>query len=82
MPSFSRTALKLRSRPMLWIENTLMVEMLPPEFAARYLDFAGRMAQADSPLAMMASHERSVRAWRGGPSFPWTERVRMYEVTG
>jgi hypothetical protein len=46
----------------VWIENILMVEVLPPDFAARYLDFAGRMGRAESALAMMASYERSVGA--------------------
>ncbi len=30
----------------LWVENTTMVEVLPAEYAAEYLDFAGRAARS------------------------------------
>lgn len=35
----------------LWVENTTMIEILPPEHAAEYLDFAGRAVAAFSTAA-------------------------------
>lgn len=42
----------------LWVENRFLVELLPPAFAARYLAFAERVASANAPSALMASHAR------------------------
>lgn len=46
----------------VWIDNRFLVELLPPEFTARYLDFADQIARSDSPWTLMASHERPVPA--------------------
>jgi hypothetical protein len=40
----------------LWVENRWLVELMPPAFAARYLAFAGKLAAALDPSAMMTSH--------------------------
>jgi hypothetical protein len=44
-----------------WIENRLMVEFLPPAFAARYLQFTGGFT-AENATARMASHKPKVLA--------------------
>jgi hypothetical protein len=44
----------------LWIENRFMVELLPPDFAATYLRFAGRFTAARDAAVLMASHEARV----------------------
>ena len=46
----------------VWVDNRFLVELLPPEFAARYLDFADRVTRSDTPWSLMASHERPVAA--------------------
>ena len=46
----------------LWIENRILVELLPPTFASRYVDFANQVAAANSPSDLMASHAREVAA--------------------
>jgi hypothetical protein len=46
----------------LWLENRFLVELLPPEFAARYVSFAAEITQADHPSILMRSHERPVFA--------------------
>ena len=43
----------------LWIENHYLVELLPPDFAAQYLNFTGRFIDSESPTELMASHARS-----------------------
>ncbi len=58
----SRRPIRAAIAPEVWIENNLMIKVLPPDFAGRYLNFADRMCQVDSLLAMMASQERSVGA--------------------
>lgn len=40
----------------VWVENRFMVEVLPPDFAARYLSFTGQFAGAQDMGALMASH--------------------------
>lgn len=44
-----------------WVENRLMVELLPPDFAATYLAFTSR-ASAGDPAAIMAGHMSKVLA--------------------
>jgi hypothetical protein len=38
------------------------VELLPPDLAARYLQFTGRFKAGDNPAALMAHHESKVLA--------------------
>ena len=45
-----------------WVENRFMIELLPPDFAARYLAFTGRFIATDKPADLMASHQRPVPA--------------------
>ncbi len=40
----------------LWLEDSFMVEVLPPALAARYLAFTNRVVSAPAPSALMASH--------------------------
>jgi hypothetical protein len=40
----------------LWLEDRLLVELLPPALAARYLAFAAQLSAAADPGALMASH--------------------------
>jgi len=42
----------------LWVESRFLVEVLPPDFAAQYLNFAGLFVGAESPAALMSSHAR------------------------
>jgi hypothetical protein len=42
----------------VWVENRFLVELPPPEFAARYLDFASLFTAPEKAAALMASHER------------------------
>ena len=42
----------------VWIENRILVELLPPDFARQYLAFTSRFRLGDDPKALMASHER------------------------
>jgi hypothetical protein len=46
----------------VWLENRFMVELLPPDFAARYLSFTGRFSGAKDAGALMASHPPRVGA--------------------
>jgi hypothetical protein len=40
----------------LWLENRLLVEVLTPALAARYLAFAAQLEASAAPDALMASH--------------------------
>lgn len=41
----------------VWIENTWLVEVLPPAFAAEYLGFAGAVSEMADPNAALDSHQ-------------------------
>ena len=43
----------------LWIENNFLVELLPPQFASRYLAFAAQFNTPENAALLMAGHERA-----------------------
>jgi hypothetical protein len=52
----------------VWIENTWLVEVLPPTFAAEYLGFADAVTQLADPNTALDSHQPQARTLeRGGP---------------
>lgn len=46
----------------LWVENSFLVELLPPDFTAQYLQFTGLFVGAESAAELMSSHARPVPA--------------------
>lgn len=46
----------------VWVENDWMVEILPPDFAAEYLDFADAVARMTDPDRALDSHRPKDRA--------------------
>ncbi len=46
----------------VWVENTQLVELLPPAYAADYLAFAGQFVAGGDADALMASHPSKLEA--------------------
>jgi catechol 2,3-dioxygenase-like lactoylglutathione lyase family enzyme len=45
----------------VWVENTWLVEVLPPAFAAEYLGFADEVTQMADPNTALDSHQPQAR---------------------
>ena len=45
----------------VWIENTWLVEVLPPTFAAEYLGFAEAVTQLEDPNRALDAHQPNAR---------------------
>jgi hypothetical protein len=45
----------------VWIDNTWLVEVLPPTFAAEYLGFADAVTELEDPNTALDSHKPQVK---------------------
>ncbi len=45
----------------VWIENTWLVEVLPPAFAAEYLGFAEAVTQLQDPNTALDAHQPNAK---------------------